>query len=118
MTRQEIIDAVACVQFSMGLDHWEISVTFNSSKDAFAECTPEPEYWRADIAFNLDKCKDMFTVRRCIVHEMMHAVLSPYTKAAQHFAGSLAVILDELEESVVTHVENWPLWDYTEDSDE
>ncbi len=118
MTRQEIADAVATVQFAMGLDRWEISVTFNSSKDSFAECTPEPQYWRADIAFNLEKCKgNKDVIRRCIVHEMVHVVLSPYTMAAQHFAGPLVAILDELEESVVTHIENWPLWDYTEDSD-
>ena len=116
MTRDEIRKAVAIVQDSFGLDRWEISVTFNCVKDAFAECTPEPQYWRADLAFNLEKCKDdKEVIRKCIVHEMVHIVLSPYTMAAQHFAGPLSAILDDLEESVVTHIENWPLWDYTDD---
>ena len=118
MTRDEIADAVSTVQASMGLNHWEITVSFTCTDDAFAKCVPEPQYWRADISFNLDKCKgDREIIRKCIVHEMIHAVLSPYTMAAQHFAGPLVAILDELEESVVTQIENWPLWDYTEETE-
>lgn len=116
MTRDEIIEAVAITQTAMGLSHWEITVSFNPSsgpdEDVFAKCVPEPQYWRADISFNLDRCKNKEVVQKCIVHEMMHAVLSPYTTVAAHFAGSLAPVLENLEETVVTQIENWPFWGY------
>ncbi len=112
MTRDEIFVDVGIVQASMGLSHWEISVSFSCTDDAYAKCVPEPQYWRADISFNLDKCKDdKILIRKVIIHEMMHCVLSPYTLAAQHLAGAASPVLDDLEEAIVTHIEHWPLWD-------
>ena len=112
MTRDEICEDTATIQAQMGLNHWEISVSFSCSKDAYAECIPEPQYWRANISFNLDKCKgDKDIIRKAIIHEMVHCVISPYTLAASVFAGSASEVLTDLEEAVVTHIENWPLWD-------
>lgn len=94
-----------------GLDRWEMVVAFNpSNADVYGEVVCEPEYHRAEILLNLNKLDSLDVLRKTIVHEILHVVLSPMTNAAKVFAGDHAKVLEDLEDSVVTHVEKLSIW--------
>ena len=95
----------------LNLEVWDFTVKYDgTSENDYATVAADPAYLRAEIAFNLSNIKDIKTLRRKLIHELMHVVLSQYTQTAVVFAGGKKKILDELEERVVTEIERWELW--------
>jgi len=113
ISRSEAVSIVREYQSKFRLNHWDIDVHFTGQQDADAigECSAEPRYKSCSIFLNLDKAKSQDHLKRTVVHELFHLILSPYTSAATVFAGErYSPILEDLEDSIITDIERWPLW--------
>lgn len=110
-TQDDVTKEVRHYQKILNLDNWDISVGFTvSDQESYADCIHLPQYMKADLSFSLDKIKSKKLLRQSVVHELMHVVLSPYTSVAMEFAGPFMKILDNLEETMVTLIEQWKVW--------
>lgn len=95
----------------MGMDRWKLTISWvPDDKDADAETYPAPDYWRASLHFNLDNLTTTRKVREAVIHELIHALLGPYSKAAEVFADDKKDILRMLEDQFCTAIEKWPMW--------
>jgi hypothetical protein len=81
------------------------------SEDGEAEVSASPEYFTAEIHFNLDKLKTKKSAHAAIVHELLHVVLSPYTQVAKNLVIKKdRKLLNFTEERLVSVIEKWKLW--------
>ena len=112
ISRAYIKKQIKKYQYLMGLDNWTIKVNYTPDEsDSFADVHSLPQYYKAVININLDKCTTKKVAKLTIIHELAHVALSLYTDAARHLAsGRGQKVLTDLEEVVVSNIENWPLW--------
>lgn len=102
----------------MGLSDWIIEIQYGSlsedSEGYTIECLPQWHYKRARMVVDLSS-KELARegqMPRFARHELFHLVLNTITDPVGFLAPEAALkLLDQLEESVTTHLENMPLWD-------
>ena len=109
-----------------GLDQtWDIRTDFSRRDDfdAYASAVSVPQYRQAMLYFDFDNPR--FTLwdsadgdlRRLVIHEFGHVLLSPVTKAGRAFAKqaggkAAASILDDIEDDLLVSVwEHMPCWE-------
>ncbi len=111
ITKKTVTKEVLKWRKLFNLEHYDFTVKFGGVSDNnYAVVETDHPYLRVEIAFNMDNFKDMKTLRKKIIHELMHVVLSQYVETAAVFAGSKRKILSDLEENLVTQIERWELW--------
>lgn len=108
--RKDIETCVLVIQKLMGLDHYDIEVSWLESSENLAGTRSAPEYQKATISFNLDDL-GLKSYKRKVVHEMFHVWISAMTQ-------SVDCVLDKrqkklyahMEETMATAFEKWPVW--------
>ena len=111
ITKAVVLKEVLKWRKLLDLEAWDFTIkTGEVDENNFAECAATPAYLRAELGFNLDNIKDMKTLRKKVIHELLHVTMSQYTDTADVFAGSKKKILSDLEENLVTRMERWELW--------
>jgi len=109
--QQRILRLVKKYQRLMGLNNWDITITFASDKMA-AGCNADDEYLQALISFDLDKiapADETSTVR----HELAHCLNWELVRVAEHLAkrDKLAhEMIRAASERSTTLIERMPIW--------
>ena len=109
--QRKLLRLVRRYQQLLGLERWDITVTFEPDKD-LAGCAADDEYMRATLAFDLNQIPpedDDATVR----HEALHIVLWETVRVMDKLAGRDRVareLVRAARERCVTLLERAPLW--------
>ena len=109
-TIEDVQECVGKYQYYFGLKSWRIEVSFAvDDQENIGDCVACPEYFKARVAFNLDKLPSLKEMEMVVRHEMLHVVLSPYTEVVLSLSENKKT-LELVEEMVVSSMERWPLW--------
>lgn len=109
MTPERAEQIFRSLQREMGLDGWEITLTFKRDNENFGTCDPAHQYREADI--NIDLSHHVKDVRKLMIHELAHAGLAPLAAFAVKLCNGNPILLDqveELEDAACTWVANMP----------
>jgi hypothetical protein len=83
-TEKQVRAYISVVAEAMGLGDWRFYVRFEDIENNAEVTIENPESRQAAIRINTDLLKaDREELRRCISHELMHCVLSPYANMAE-----------------------------------
>lgn len=96
-----------------GLSHWQVTFLWDLPDRHFiAAISSQPEYHKVFINYNLDVMKTTAKAlaKTYIRHEVLHAVLSPYTEMVKNLVASETkrAALHDIEETLVTSLESTP----------
>ncbi len=112
--RKYIEKELRAYQKLFGLQDWNIKIGWNmddGEDSGEAECASTPEYFSANIHFNLNSIKTKKAVREVVVHELFHVVLSEYTNLAKRLVDKKGRrSLEYSEERLVSTIERWKMW--------
>lgn len=105
--RRDLLRLVRAVKPLLGLDTWKIEVRFDDQLEAIAQCSADPEYLQAVVAFR-PRAIPTGEALAYVVHELAHCVTWPICHWAETLAAKDKAKLEQCrieEERLTTALE-------------